>query len=225
MSRALRPCRSCSRHLRDGHPTCPFCAASEPLRDVPELRAPSVRLSRAAQLAFTVTLGAAACSPAPRPGTAQQGQKAPSDAGPERLADASESVVADASLDGPQIDAAALVPIYGESTPMILTVIPFAPESAALSTDSETTLDAVAEVLRAHPFVVEIEGHADSSERLGGLGRARAEAVRRRLVALRVRPGALRVKSYSAKRPLAPKRPDLNARVSFRIVEVDGAPP
>ena len=61
----LRPCPGCSRHVRVSDTTCPFCGVSlgASFRAAPLPASPSVRLSRAALVAFgTGTLSlAAAC--------------------------------------------------------------------------------------------------------------------------------------------------------------------
>src|SRR3954468_22412007 len=62
----LVPCPECGRHVRVSEPQCPFCALPLDLAGTPEPRLPSVRLSRAATLAFGATFASAtalaACS-------------------------------------------------------------------------------------------------------------------------------------------------------------------
>jgi hypothetical protein len=77
----LCPCPGCSRHVRVSDATCPFCSATldASFRASPRPVAPSVRLSRAALVAFgsgTLSL-AAAC------GGATTGVVGPTDAGPD----------------------------------------------------------------------------------------------------------------------------------------------
>ena len=55
----LVPCPECSRHVRVSARECPFCALPLDLSGTPEPRLPSVRLSRAATLAFGATLASA----------------------------------------------------------------------------------------------------------------------------------------------------------------------
>jgi hypothetical protein len=63
----LVACPGCARHVRASEPACPFCSAALPegLRESVPREGPSVRLSRAALVAFGVgslTVAAAGCS-------------------------------------------------------------------------------------------------------------------------------------------------------------------
>jgi hypothetical protein len=58
----LRPCRSCSRHVRATDTACPFCNAPLASLPAPAPQGPARRLSRAALFAFGT--GAAVLTPA-----------------------------------------------------------------------------------------------------------------------------------------------------------------
>ncbi len=57
---SLRPCLSCTRHVRNSETACPFCGANLPASSAPVPRS-VVGLGRAAIMAFGMT--AAACDP------------------------------------------------------------------------------------------------------------------------------------------------------------------
>jgi hypothetical protein len=69
----LRPCSSCSRHVRANEETCPFCAASLPTDTSPPA-APHERLGRAARVALgsaaavVLTMSGTACGKEPARG-------------------------------------------------------------------------------------------------------------------------------------------------------------
>ena len=48
----LEPCSGCSRHVRVGESTCPFCGQALALESLPPRAVPSKRLGRAATFAF-----------------------------------------------------------------------------------------------------------------------------------------------------------------------------
>ncbi|GIW53310.1 MAG: hypothetical protein KatS3mg081_2665 [Gemmatimonadales bacterium] len=95
--------------------------------------------------------------------------------------------------------------------------------------DAQATLNAKAEVLRAHPEIrVRIEGHADergSDEYNLALGMRRAAAAKEYLVRLGLDPSRFEVVSYGEERPLDPRHNEeawaKNRRAEFHII----APP
>ena len=95
-------------------------------------------------------------------------------------------------------------------------------EDGKLDEQDRTTLQAVAEVLERHPFIVEVQGHADPSERRWKISEQRAQRVKKALIELGVESDRLRVQDYGKTRPLGPERSPQNARVSFQVLGQDG---
>jgi outer membrane protein OmpA-like peptidoglycan-associated protein len=110
-------------------------------------------------------------------------------------------------------------------------MIHFQQASAAVSAEAEPVLQAVANVMQAHPevWIVTVEGHADVDETrriTGDVSRRRAAAVRDQLVAKGVEPGRLVVVAYGNTRPLDNSGTAAgrlrNRRVQFRVEERRG---
>jgi outer membrane protein OmpA-like peptidoglycan-associated protein len=123
-----------------------------------------------------------------------------------------------------------MVAIYGDSTILVLHRVLFSEGSTRLAPDQRAALDEVVELLRKvpmnpatdRPLLIEIEGHADSSEKgAQRLAKRRAEAVRDALVKLGVAKDKLSVSAHAAERPLVPsdssENRQLNRRVSFQL--------
>jgi OOP family OmpA-OmpF porin len=78
---------------------------------------------------------------------------------------------------------------------------------------------------------VVVEGHGDATEGKGvmKLSRARAEAVRARLIALGVAQERLKIEAFGATRPIADSKSEQsrakNRRVGFRVTDADGNTP
>jgi hypothetical protein len=90
MKPPLRPCPSCSRHLRAVETTCPFCGHALPVgfADVPQPVFPKTRLTRAAIFALGAALGSAPACDGDLPtvdgaadGSGRDGSKGGSDGG------------------------------------------------------------------------------------------------------------------------------------------------
>jgi outer membrane protein OmpA-like peptidoglycan-associated protein len=114
---------------------------------------------------------------------------------------------------------------------VIIPKIEFKLHSAALA-DSIPVLDAIIALMAKRPdLVVEIQGHADSSEgkRATRLAEQRAIAVRDRMVKHGVREEQLVVKGYGAEQPVALPASEegkkVNPRVTFRLLSSDGGGP
>ena len=104
--------------------------------------------------------------------------------------------------------------------------IGFIKNSAALSADARALLDAVAEILadNAHVHLVEVEGHADETERREEvISKKRAKKVADYLIRKGVSAARLRVVGYGERHPLDrrsnPRAWEKNRRVSFSIIE------
>src|SRR5262249_32720343 len=153
----------------------------------PVLRAPSPRLSRAAQLAFYVTLAGAStmhCSAGVTDPESPVPLLSP-DASPEP--GAADASTADATMTPQGIapqdagsDAAAhptMIAIYGDPTVRIMQHIHFSLGKTTAGEQETDTLRAIVEVMREHPFVIQIDGHADPTEKLPGISLRRAQHV------------------------------------------------
>lgn len=149
----------------------------------------------------------------------------PIDAGTEA---ASEPAV-DAGADGAEAaeeDAAQrrVIAIYGSTEIVILETIAFKPGSDQVPKAAFPTLDAIAEIMEQHTFVVELEGYSTPNEKLKGLAERRAKKVRELLVARGVPLDRLQVVDRMAKPD--PSRPPPNpAEVRFHIVPGTGDAP
>lgn len=111
--------------------------------------------------------------------------------------------------------------------------IQFETGTAALLAESEPILNAVLQIVLAHPelTLIEVQGHTDttgSPELNQRLSSDRARAVLDWLVARGVDPGRLRAAGYGSERPLADNADEAgrarNRRVEFHIVERRVAP-
>lgn len=103
----------------------------------------------------------------------------------------------------------------------------FAPNRARILPDSYELLRQVAQALNDAPGVpVQVEGHTDAVGNAAAnlkLSQARAEAVRKFLLARGVRPGQLVARGFGATRPLASNKTRAgkakNRRVEFHMIE------
>jgi OOP family OmpA-OmpF porin len=102
--------------------------------------------------------------------------------------------------------------------------------SAEISTDSDSLLTEIAEVMNGNPHVrkVRIEGHTDNQGAAPynlDLSRRRARAVRERLIANGVEAGRLESEGFGLSRPVETNDTDAgraaNRRVEFNILEQD----
>lgn len=107
----------------------------------------------------------------------------------------------------------------------ILESVRFQAGSAALEKEGSRILDAVAEVLRAHPEIhrVEVHGNTDGVERSNGdLALARAKSVVEYLVRKGISRDALVPLGDGSQRPIAPSTTPAgraaNRRIDFRVV-------
>jgi outer membrane protein OmpA-like peptidoglycan-associated protein len=220
MTDFLVTCASCHRHLFSRETRCPFCTA-----DAPEPRPPArppAGLSRAAQLAWKVTLGgagiAACVSPARDP--ASKGSDlatAPVDAGtPSTVEGPADAGTWEAEAPPPPRG----IPIYGSDTIVILQYIPFPRGSDVIAKQHTPLLDAVAEVLKAQDLRLVIEGHADKSEGAAAkrLSESRARNVADELVKRGIPKTSLRTRALDATQPLDPNTPAKNRRVMFKVI-------
>jgi OOP family OmpA-OmpF porin len=110
--------------------------------------------------------------------------------------------------------------------------IAFAPGASDIPESARPALDALAGILRRCAGVaIEIGGHTDSQGRAETnltLSEARAEAVRRALMARRVPVEAITARGYGAAEPVAPNNTEAgreaNRRIAFRLLAApDGA--
>jgi OOP family OmpA-OmpF porin len=117
---------------------------------------------------------------------------------------------------------------------VILDQVQFDTGKATIKSVSDSLLDQVAEVLRAHPEIlrVEVQGHTDntgSRELNARLSQARADAVMKALVTRDVAKGRLTAKGYGPDVPIADNTTDdgrqKNRRVQFSITEKQPQPP
>jgi outer membrane protein OmpA-like peptidoglycan-associated protein len=113
------------------------------------------------------------------------------------------------------------IAIYGAPTVHILTQIPFSRGETTTGEEVSSTLRAIAEAMHMREFVVDVEGHADPTEKQPGISLRRAKHVRDRLVQLGVEPGRLNVVDHGATRPLDRTSTKVNARVTFRVNDGD----
>jgi len=123
-------------------------------------------------------------------------------------------MAADATLD-----AAAeprMVAIYGATAIVILESIEFPSGALQVPADAVATLDAVAEILKKHRFLVEIEGYADPSEKLPSLALRRAKRVQKLLIQRGVNSELIVPVDRGA--VAKPDGGGLNARVRFHVV-------
>jgi len=192
-----------------------------------------VGLSRAAQLAWRLTLGGAslaACtsttSPplAPSASSPDAASSSPTPSPPPDLgstdASAPDAEVPDA---GPP---RRVIAIYGSNVIVILQRITFARGKDALEKKHDQTLDAVAETMRSRSITVALEGHAEATEGVpaGPLSEARARKVMQALVARGVAKDRLRVRGLGSTQPTESGSSESNRGVSFKIEMMDGAP-
>lgn len=226
----LYPCPRCVRHIRVLERICPFCRVALDSEPPPPRRLPSERLSRAAQIAFMLTLGAAAgCAP-------RDGQRA---AAPVRNAPRHQTDTASPPPKLAPADAGAahsevphnlhVVPIYGGGPVELLEPVFFAQGSAEIGEDLAPTLAVIAELLEKVPSRVQITGFADRTERnTGSLAKKRVLAVRAALVRLGIPEGRFVVASGGADHPIEPAGTTRgivsNRRVEFKILEEDRGP-
>jgi outer membrane protein OmpA-like peptidoglycan-associated protein len=116
----------------------------------------------------------------------------------------------------------------------VLDFIPFDRHATSVSAQAAATLDAIAEVMAAHPALsLEVVGHRDDGER-GPLGERRAQAVRVALVARGVLASRLSVRDASDAQPMLPvaglrgaphaAARDRNRRVDFRVTSAPRTP-
>ena len=108
----------------------------------------------------------------------------------------------------------------------VLPKVRFAWGSAKPTAESSTTLEEAVNVLRDHPAIfVEIEGHTDNTEPVP-VAAARAEAVRRELVAHGIDQARLATSSAGASKPVAPNSRGVsraqNRRVELRVRDCPG---
>ncbi len=99
---------------------------------------------------------------------------------------------------------------------------------AYIPAEAEALLDALVDVMRAHPEVhhVVVQGHAAPGEhRPQQLALARAEAVHARLISLGVEPARLGFAAFSDDQPIHPTEQDRNRRVEFHVDAADEPPP
>lgn len=99
--------------------------------------------------------------------------------------------------------------------------ITFAPGSAEIATDANTTMDALAKILLGCPALkLEIAGHTDAQGSTGGnlaLSQARAEAVLLALQGRRVQVGGMIAKGYGEGVPIADNGSDAGREANRRI--------
>lgn len=130
----LVPCPGCSRHVRAGEASCPFCASPLTLVAVEPPRTPKARLGRAATFAFgaavVTTISVTGCSESSSPGGNDSGTRVDArigeeDGGPAPLYGAPPDSGArpdagSASPDSgpPATDAGGPVPAYGAPAPI-----------------------------------------------------------------------------------------------------------
>lgn len=109
-----------------------------------------------------------------------------------------------------------------------LSILRFATGSAELSAESADILDRAAAAIKGAPAgtLIEISGHTDSTgDPVGNmaLSQARAEAVRKALIARAVEPVALVAQGYGDSRPVAannsPQGRFQNRRIEFAVVK------
>ena len=124
--------------------------------------------------------------------------------------------------------AAAPAPVFQPGTKsLVLQGVTFDTNSARLKSDSNATLDKVAESLRGNPDVkVEVGGHTDNTgspsvnARLSG---ARAQSVVDYLVAKGIAPSRLKAKGYGSTQPVADNKTEAgrsqNRRVELRKID------
>lgn len=120
--RTLAPCVACGRHVRASEVRCPFCAEALPLERAPSVSdaaTPSVRMSRAAIIAFGLTMAASACASntagSPPEGTITQGGSSGGEGastGGGVDSDAGAPVSSD-DAGAPSPDGGAVAPMYG----------------------------------------------------------------------------------------------------------------
>jgi len=123
-----------------------------------------------------------------------------------------------------------MVAIYGDSAGLVTARVQFRAGDVLIRPDQNETLAVVAMLVKetprtfnaGQPLHVEIEGHADATEKGGKwLSKRRAELVRDALVDIGVPPAALSIHAYGAERPLvpsdSPEHRQLNRRVSFHV--------
>lgn len=220
-------CSACRRHFRSAEPRCPFCdgVGVDVARPASRLGRPSRagRLVHRLLLGATVSpaLGCGGPTPAPKVDLAHVAPSA-SVAAPRASASASATPSAEVLPEGPP---RRLIPIYGSVEIRILQQIPFAPGSHAIMSAAEPTLEEIAKVLKDNPALrVEVEGHADETERAAeALSGHRAEVVVARLTALGVDPGRLVKRALGATKPVVSNATKegraKNRRVSFLVID------
>ncbi|MCA9623898.1 MAG: OmpA family protein [Myxococcales bacterium] len=233
----LVACMGCRRHVRVGDAACPFCGSAMPSLSPPLDVPPG--LSRAGRLALKLVLGVSAmpavvgCAPAPPPPempdeprgmTAQPAPEPEPSASGSALPEATPPPTA--SSPSPRF-----IAIYGKTEVRLVQVVPFDPSSVVVGEGSEATLQAIVEVTEAYPdmFLV-IVGHADvsegSAETAMKVSRARAEAVKARLVAAGVADERLSVEAMGDGQPLVASSDAAgratNRRVAFRVTDAKG---
>lgn len=188
----LWPCFGCQRHIKSSERACPFCGCHVE-QPPPRLRYPHPSLSRAAKLAFFVTLAGASVAncAAPSPPPVQPvntdvppEESTPSDTSPSEE-DAGSNETADAASSSIEEDAShhRVVLMYGSTEIHILEFVTFKPFSDQVPKSVDPMLDAVAEAIKAHTFQIEIEGYAGPTEKTKGLAKRRAQKVHDLLVA------------------------------------------
>ena len=236
----LYPCPNCGRHVRAAELRCPFCGVVLDPGAAPRFRLPSERLSRAAQLAFTVTLGAhmVACSSSrgdgPRPAaptapvrneppTKVSGTAAKAPASTVEAAEPPSPGDAGAPRSDDPVHHRRVVAIYGATTIEITPNICFETGSAKLPRRFLPTVDAVAETLKEHALHVELRVPSDPGEGAAAarLARLRAEAVLAALLSAGAPGDRLAIRSGSdenAQRLARGSRPNLRC-VSFDVVQ------
>jgi len=230
---ALYACPSCARHVYEAEVRCPFCDRELDPSRVPRRRLPRDSMSRAAQLAFTVVLGAhvsgcASSSESKRPPRAEPSQNgmhppAASSSAPSAPPVAAPTRPADAGAPVQQ----RVVAIYGTTTAVIVERICFHPHSATIPKEAIPTIDAVAEILKNHVLHVEVIGDVADDEmgEVKSLSERRAKAVLHALVKAGAAPERLTSSAQSARpRPEEGGPPPPNRCVRFRVVsgEEDG---
>ncbi len=128
------------------------------------------------------------------------------------------------TLEGGQVDAKGCLIVNQTVT---LSNINFEFDSARLTTSSESTLDRIAESLKAQTdFRVEVAGHTDSvgnADYNEELSRQRAESVRQYLLDRGVAADRVSARGYGELDPIASNETEsgraMNRRVEFRVTE------
>jgi hypothetical protein len=111
---SLAPCSGCQRHVRTSERACPFCGASIEASIASKV-VPGItqRMSRAAVLAFTATMGLAACSQEIAAPVYGAPVDAPADTATDNAAPTDNATPSDSAMSDAPVDNGGPAPAYG----------------------------------------------------------------------------------------------------------------